>query len=384
MPPNMKDGLPDALQISKKLSKDNASSIVEDYAKLNDLQVSEEEKDEVAENISNPNKVLELGKQEQNSQEPQSGTSILTKALIGFLPAVAGAIFGGAEAGAEGAKIGQSALAQLSKEELSSRAQENALIGQRQSLDAKRAEKEADRQFQLYKQEDLFKRKGDIQQQKAENVGKTPLTPFQAQSLYIRKQQADDLRAAEGRRLQSMNNQLDRSKQLSDKQVETLSDVKYAKSALADINLTALSETGPIEGRIRSFGSSLGLSSGVDFDTIKNETGLFFTDFIKSMSGATVSDSERRDLLDLVPKVSDSEDKFVNSLNTFKKRLDRTLKSKVTGIVRGQPLREKAARAFLLPDEVKKEKAAPKEAAPAQDTDLRAKLNRLRELKAKQ
>lgn len=307
------------------------------------VEVSKSDEKAAKENLTSPDKLSSLIQRlddrvtGKKKKEPSS-SDLFSMALLGLLPTVVGALFEGSEGAAVGGEVGLKAMGQFQG-------------AQQRELEL--AQKQAQHDDNLLLSAVKFQ---ETQRGRAAASGAKPITEFQKRSLGLRQQELDNFQLAEERRAKSLGLSESKAGQLSDKQVEDLSNIKFANDTLGNIDLKGLSSTGPVEGRIRDFGRSLGLGEDADFNEIKSQTGLFLADYMKQISGAAVSELEAKRLEALLPNVKDNEKLFVSKLNTFQKRLDRSLKAKVTGITRGQKLKAEAAQRFLAPaqEEVQK------------------------------
>jgi hypothetical protein len=96
-------------------------------------------------------------------------------------------------------------------------------------------------------------------------------------------------------------------------------------------------DTGPIANAIDWVRSKAGIGDPkrVEF---KAMVGTQIADYIKSISGATVSESERASLLENVPTASDNDDAFMAKLATVKRMIDNKLNTKKRAFaVTGRP-----------------------------------------------
>jgi len=85
-------------------------------------------------------------------------------------------------------------------------------------------------------------------------------------------------------------------------------------------------ETGPVEGRISALVSKTGYNDP-SFLAIQSIMGKYTADYMKSISGAAISELEARRLSGLIPNINQQEAKFHSNLNTAKRELDFKLKT---------------------------------------------------------
>jgi hypothetical protein len=127
--------------------------------------------------------------------------------------------------------------------------------------------------------------------------------------------------------------------------------------------------TGPLEALGSWFASKVGVESPekTEFKALAGEQ---IAGYIKNISGATVSEPERKSLLENIPSASDDDEEFLAKLKTVKDTLDAKLR-----------LKEKAFSATGRDTSIFGEApAAAKKPADMSDVDIEA---RLKELKAK-
>jgi hypothetical protein len=297
-----------------------------------------------------------------------------------FLPQALGAAVGGILEGTEGAVAGAEEggrlgtsfrQAKLQQEQLELRkAKTEADISQGERALGIRAEQaqateqrlaQAEERLQIQRQEESRKerearlRQERFEQQQALNIDKFGLTTK-------------------------------KSEELSDKQVDDLSNIQVALDQVNDFNFKALTTTGPVEGRIRSVAESMGIESNLDFVELKAQVNATLADYMKAISGAAISEKEAERLSAILPQAKDSAPAFKAKLARFERQLRSRLKTKVTGITKGQVLRSASAKRFLEGKETSAD--VRKEKAPAvKRTAVRRlsadKLQRLKELRAK-
>jgi len=143
---------------------------------------------------------------------------------------------------------------------------------------------------------------------------------------------ADQLTTSEARRLKQASS-------LSDRQVDAVKGFENSLSALDAIDgYKAKVNTGPLIGRTQSLGSSMDMASP-EFVALRTETENAKADFLKSMSGAQVSDNEARRLANIIPNVKDDDGTFKAKSLTFRKILQRHRSSIAEAIKTGQPLK---------------------------------------------
>lgn len=267
-----------------------------------------------------------------------------------FLPQALGAVVGGVLEGSEGAVAGAEDAGklgsafrqhQMQQEQLELRKTKTAAdiaqgdralgIREEQAQASDQRLQQAEERLEIQRQEESRKdREAQLRQQRFE----------QQQSLNIDK----------------FGLSAKKSGELSDKQVDDLSNIQVALDQVNDFNFKALTTTGPVEGRVRAFAESLGVESNLDFVELKAQVNATLADYMKAISGAAISEPEAQRLSAILPQAKDSAPAFKAKLARFEKQLRSRLKTKVTGITKGQALRSKAAKRFLEGDEKPEER----------------------------
>jgi hypothetical protein len=116
--------------------------------------------------------------------------------------------------------------------------------------------------------------------------------------------------------------QLEKSK-LSDKQVTVIGEYEKPLAMLKDImNRKSKFETGPLAGRVHTLGGWLGMSDP-DKAAFKSTVGESLAQYIKNISGAAVSESERQALLANLPTMNDDDDVFMAKAKETYERIER-------------------------------------------------------------
>ncbi len=85
-------------------------------------------------------------------------------------------------------------------------------------------------------------------------------------------------------------------------------------------------ETGPVEGRLSALISKTGYNDP-SFLAIQSIMGKYTADYMKSISGAAISEREAERLSGLIPNVNQQEAKFHSNLSTAKRELDFKLRT---------------------------------------------------------
>lgn len=115
---------------------------------------------------------------------------------------------------------------------------------------------------------------------------------------------------------------LEREK-LSDKQVSDLTNLDQALDQMGIVEIEKGDiNTGPISSRKNAVAQFFGIDDS-KVTAFRARVGTQLADYIKSISGAAVSDQERAFLLQNMPTLSDSDSSFISKLQMVKDRLRR-------------------------------------------------------------
>lgn len=119
------------------------------------------------------------------------------------------------------------------------------------------------------------------------------------------------------------DDKLKKESTISDKQASDIASFDAAISALDDIITQKPNyDTGKLSFSQNLVGNFFGLDDSKK-SAFKSDVGEQLASYIKSISGATVSPTERAALLENVPSVYDNDDTFMSKANALKKRLSR-------------------------------------------------------------
>lgn len=109
---------------------------------------------------------------------------------------------------------------------------------------------------------------------------------------------------------------------LSDKQIQTISEYDKSLSTLKSIlNEKDQHDTGPVAGRWHTMASWIGMNDA-DKAAFKADVGDSLAQYIKSISGAAVSEKERRDLIANLPTMNDNDEQFKAKAKMVQDRLE--------------------------------------------------------------
>lgn len=127
--------------------------------------------------------------------------------------------------------------------------------------------------------------------------------------------------------------------QLSDKQVESLGAIDRVLTDVDTIaELSKKVSTGPVAGRAQGAGALVGMANE-DFVALRSELNSTLAGYVKSISGAQVSDREAVRLQSIIPDVNDPPATFQAKLKTFKSIVNRNKNALAKAISSGQPLK---------------------------------------------
>jgi hypothetical protein len=282
------------------------------------------------------------------ADEKNKPSTALQQALLAGLPTLVGAIFGGAEGGAIGAQAGLSGLKQLQTAE----------------------QAEAQRVFELRKMQAANEASLEMEEKKLKLRAEAPISKAEKERISLAKgrleQDKAELKALDERhksnvelRARGANLAEAKAAQLSDKQVDEITDIKVIQKELNKFNLDKLDEGGPVEGRLKGLAADFGIATTAGFDEIKIRAGKQLASYMKSISGAAVSEKEAQRLAALLPNEKDDNELFVSKLQIFKDELNTKLQTKINDIKKGQPLKAETADKLLQDEEPQQIKEMP-------------------------
>ena len=306
----------------------------------------------IKDKMVNPDSIVESKMRFQKAaltgQEPSLKDSF-TEALTFFLPtaigALGGALGGGIEGGASGAEAGTSLGAafrshQLKKEEMKLK---------QEDLDIKRVKANTPKSLAPIKNQ---------QTDFTDNTG-NPITfnPVTRRHELISGKQAKkgdfvhpiDERHAKNleRRDRSLRmadiklkHSVAKDAQLSDKQVEKFESMTSVLDSIDRID--ALQEdvaTGLGRGAFQTL-AEFADAAPKAFTNMKSETSSALAQYVKSISGAQVSELEAKRLGNIIPVVGDAPDVFATKLKTFRRIVKANKRAFKKAILSGQPLKK--------------------------------------------
>lgn len=141
-----------------------------------------------------------------------------------------------------------------------------------------------------------------------------------------RQEARDERRFQQGVKMDEKNlarqDKLDKEAKPSEKQVKEFTDFDNALDSVRSIRAgKTQQDTGPLSSMQSDIAQKLGIDNA-DKSAFKAQVGEQLASYIKSISGAAVSDQERAFLLKNIPSLSDNDDTFNKKLDTLEARLE--------------------------------------------------------------
>jgi len=182
------------------------------------------------------------------------------------------------------------------------------------------------------------RRKQLLEEYKAMAKKNQEITPYQAESLKlkredqkIREKSIEELNKRFGSSLELRKGAQEfkekEKNELSDKQVESMASFDKVQGLSDELKIRAdkfRDKLGPYAASVEQYKSLVpGFQEDPDFAAFRASTTDTLSQYIKSLSGLTVSDKERASLLKSVPTVNDKYDIFMSKMEELQKRLDR-------------------------------------------------------------
>jgi phage anti-repressor protein len=178
-------------------------------------------------------------------------------------------------------------------------------------------EKDYDRNLQNMMQEYKFLSSKD----------KEELSPYQKRALDLQERRLNLLTGKEGRLTKKDEFQVGVKNRLSDKEVEKVTQLDDGNRILDEIDSLLKTtdvekDLGPYASRLENMSTYIpGVEKDTDFVKIQQLAGIQLADYVKSISGAAVSEEEAQRLLKNIPNMTDKPKEFKTKLETFRKDL---------------------------------------------------------------
>lgn len=182
------------------------------------------------------------------------------------------------------------------------------------------------------------------------------MTPYQRKSLELQEKRIDALKGKEKRLTKKDLFQEEVKGRLSDKEVEGINALDDGMRILDEIEdiikKTDIEEDlGPYSSRIEGASKYIpGMEQNPEFVKMQQLVGINLADYVKSISGAQVSEQEAQRLLKNIPNMTDNPGEFKTKLSTFRKELKSAKKDYLENIGK----QKKGASKFL--DQLEKDK----------------------------
>ena len=117
-----------------------------------------------------------------------------------------------------------------------------------------------------------------------------------------------------------------------------LNDIKRLKQLKPGVN------TGPIAARLQQFGQVFGIrQASDDFIQLRTVSTNLVANYLKSISGAQVSDKEAKRLANVIPRITDDDNEFNAKLKEFERLVKIGGNEFLNAVATGQPLRQELA-----------------------------------------
>ena len=157
--------------------------------------------------------------------------------------------------------------------------------------------------------------------------GGTDLSPYQKANLDLQRERLGLQKDKEGRLVKKTDKAIEKQEELSDKEVEKVTAFDTGAQILTDID-SLVSTTnvedmiGPYASRIENAKSAVPyMEKNENFVKVQQLVGTQLADYVKSISGAQVSEEEAQRLLKNIPSVDDKPKEFKTKLKEFRKLL---------------------------------------------------------------
>lgn len=136
--------------------------------------------------------------------------------------------------------------------------------------------------------------------------------------------------------------------QLSGKQVEQLAAMSSVQRQIEDIKrLKETADTGPFVGRFQNLMDAIGIPQQKEFIGLRTQLASLLANYTKSISGAQVSEPERRRLENVIPTYVDQPKTFDDKMLQFERLVQIGGQATLDAIRTGQPLKTETALEML-------------------------------------
>lgn len=165
----------------------------------------------------------------------------------------------------------------------------------------------------------------------------------------LKPEEMQNIISEESRRLAGQEHRFVDDTQFSGKQQEVQSGFDNTRASLDAIDTlfdVRDESTGVVTGRYNDLAAMAG-QDNAKYVALRTETGAAIASFLKTTSGATVSEQERAFLRTIIPTTTDSPAEFQTKLGTFRTIVLRQQRKELKSIADLQPLKRKTALAKL-------------------------------------
>ena len=294
---------------------------------VNEIQKNPElnayQKNHIEKIVSNPSKLANKITDVNNPDEKKSSTmDMFVEALTFMLPTAMGAGIGAMIEGGEGAVAGADYAQGLQKSFQSYKDNQEKLKMERERLDSS-----------LKPKQKAIQQSGYIDKETGEPA---IFDPNSGKYLTSSGREINSANLQEGvqKRFES------KAGELSDKQVETLNSFDDVLSSIDRISeLKENVDTGIVSDQVNSL-LELVDKAPANYTELKAETNDSLAKYVKSISGAQVSEQEAIRLGRILPTTADNDETFKAKLKVLKTILSKNKNNMLNSIKRGQPLKK--------------------------------------------
>lgn len=177
-----------------------------------------------------------------------------------------------------------------------------------------------------------------LKEYQALNKSKDGMTPYQKKSLALQEKRLNLQKGKEGRLSKKTDKAIEKQEELSDKEVKDISAfddgmriVDNIDNLLKDTDIEK--DLGPYASRFEEASRLVpGLERDEDFVKMQQLIGIQLADYVKSISGAQVSEEEAQRLLKNIPNMSDKPKSFKAKLGQFRDKLEKSQQNYIKNI----------------------------------------------------
>lgn len=313
------------------------------------MDLKPKEKKAIKEHLDSPESVKDSTDKAAGVKEQSKSPSTADKfkeALTFFAPQLLGAAIGGAIEGEAGAIAGFEKGGQLRDDLTDYRVGQEELQLKQEAALAKQKALEAGPKKKTFQQaRDSSYRMDDGTMvplifdpntgESLHPVTRKPLTPKEMSNIV----------GGEQRRLGQLGHTITKDSQFSNNQQEVQSGFDASRSAMDAVDSLfdiRDADTGVITGRYNDLAAMAG-ADNPKYVALRTETGAAIASFLKTTSGATVSEQERQFLRQIIPTTMDNPKEFQAKLTQFRQIIVRQQRKELMSIMQTQPLKRDTA-----------------------------------------